>query len=1013
MKVNKKWLSLLVVASLMASTATGFADATIPVTSTTAVVETSNMIIGNTYEGFKLIGKQWSDEASSTVFQFEHVKTGGKVIYFENDDRHKAFDIFFKTPVANDTGVNHILEHSVLSGSEKYPTKSPFMTMAQTSVNTFANALTYADYTSFPFSSQNDKDFSNLMNVYLDAVFAPKVVKDSRIFEREGWGYELDSKSGKLGYKGVVFSEMKGSMSDPNTILYRDYYKNLFPNTTFAYNSGGNPESIVTLTHAQLVETYKKYYHPSNATVYLYGKMDIGSKLKQISEEYFSKYDKKVIDTDFGTQKPFAKTKYATSYYNVDKGTDLSDKTMISVGYGLDKMSKKDMLAMNMLVSLMTNLEISPMKADFKSSGIGKSFDGTMHFENQALSVEFSTSDTDKNQKLVLEKFVQSELNKIVKSGLDKELISASLNNVDLSNRLRNLSADKGNNMREMVELGVVSYNDPMYFFDLDPLVDEIKHDAINNGYFEKLINQYLLKNTHKLVITLEPKVDYNKASEQRLNAKLAAYKKRLSDKDLKALKAKLSAFEKWKNEPDTDAALATLPTLELKDINYSVKTGDHSTKTITNIPVTEHLAPTNKTVSLTYYFDLNTLTKEEIRDLAIYTGTFQVMGTKNKNLDTITKDAMKYTSGISVDTKLITGEDTFTIKENKLVVDSVFLESQTKDAMALINEMVTNHIYDDPSMLKYYVEQLASNYAYYYMNEGDSLAWETLSKNLTPSGQYGYADSKETMAYFDKLLNNWTTESPKLIARLASIQKKALNINGLHVSITGEQNAMTAAEQNITNLTQGLNQEKFPEIKVDFKPAVTKTGLVMPSQVQYVYKGFNTHQTGGTIKGSTFVFAQLMNNEYLYPMIRVKGGAYGGSMFVSPTGNVVFSSYRDPGLATTLATIDQSIAYLKSLKLTQADIDPYIISVLGAFDAPTSVFDQASADDYRVLGGRTVAQDEALMKAIAETTPEDLQDFIKLLEDGLKQASVVVTGSESELQKNKKLLEEIKNSLE
>lgn len=1013
MKANKKWLSLLVIASLMTSSVTSFADATLPTSSTTTVADMHSMAIGDTYEGFKLISKQWSDEADSTIMQFEHLKSGGKVIYFENNDRHKSFDVFFKTPVHDNTGVNHILEHSVLSGSAKYPSKSPFMTMAQTSVNTFANALTYGDHTSYPFSSQNDKDFGNLMSVYLDAVFAPKIVTDEKIFEREGWGYEIDPKSGKLGYKGVVFSEMKGSMSDPSNILYDAYFKNLFPNTIFAYNSGGNPEDIVTLTHSQLVKTYKQYYHPSNGTIYLYGKMDIGNKLKQINQDYFSKYDKKNINTDFGTQKPFDKTKYATAYYHVDKGTDMSNKSMISVGYGLPTMPKKDIIAMEMLVNLMTNLEISPMNKAFKKSNIGQSFSGTMHLENQALSVEFSTSDTDKNQKTVLERFVKSELTNLVKNGFDKELISSSLNNQELTKRLTKLSADKGNDMRYLVELGTINYNDPMYFFDLDPLVDEIKRDALNQGYFEKLIEKYLLNNTHKLVIVLEPKTDLNKDTDQRLNAKLAKYKKSLTTKELNALKTKLAAFEKWKNEPDTDAALDKLPSLSLKDINYSVQSGAYNTKTISSVPVTEHVAPTNKTVSLTYYFDLNTLTKEEIRDLAIYTGTFNIMGTKKQNLDTLTKAAMKYTNGVSVDTQLITGGDAFTIKGNKLVFDTAFLSSETDNAMSLVNEMATSHIYDDEKMLKYWVDQLSSHYTYFYMNEGDDLAWETLSKNLTPSGQYGYESSQDTMAYLDQLKFNWAAEYPKLVKRLESIQKKALNVNGLHISVIADSSAMSGVEENISKLVQGLNQEKYPEVKQEFKPMVSKVGLIMPSQVQYVYKGFNVHQTGGKIDGSTLVFAQLMNNEYLYPMIRVKGGAYGGSMFASLSGNVVFSSYRDPGMANTLTTIDDSIAYLKNLKLTQEDIEPYIISVLGSFDAPTSVFDLGAADDHRILGGRTRAQDEALMKSIAETTPEDLQAFIKLLEDGLKNASVVVTGSEAEINKNKQFLDEINNSLE
>ncbi len=1035
MKLQKKWLSLFMVAALLASTVSGYAEVTTTATTsagtttlagttttpattsltatTSAAINLSEVAIGNTYEGFKLVKKQWSEEAASTVYQLEHVKTGGKVIYFENNDRHKAFDVVFKTPVHDNTGVNHVLEHSVLSGSAKYPSKSPFMTMAQTSVNTYANALTYTDKTAYPFSSQNDKDFDNLMNVYMDAVFAPKIVQDEKLFQREGWGYEIDAKTGKIGYKGVVFSEMKGSMSNPGSILYDAYKKNLFPQTKFAFNSGGNPENIVTLTHKQLADTYKKYYNPSNALIYLYGKMNIQEKLHFIDQSYYSQYDKQTVDTSYGTQKPFDKPRYPVANYHVDPGTDLKGKTMISVGYGLQPMPKKDLFAMSLLVSLMSNLEVSPMKKAFKTSGIGQSFSGSMSLESQALSVSFMTPDTDAKQKAAFEKLIQSQLEVIVKNGFDKELIKSSLDSVDLGNRLTKLNANKGNSLRDVLEIGHVTYNNPLYFLDSDALIEEIKKSALNDRYFETLIEKYLLKNNHKIVLSLEPKVDFNKAADQRLNAKLGAFQKSMSPNALLAFKKNNATFENWKIAPDTAENLAKLPTLSLKDIQYSVQSGQYATKVVSSIPVNEHEGTTNKTVSLSYYFDVDSLTAEELKDLPLYVSTFGTMGTQKKDMATLTNAILSNTGGIGVNSKLVLGSDNFTIKDQKVVMTGICLESKLADTMALMNEMATTHVYNDLSVLKNSVEQNISGYEYYYMNDGDNVAWEKLNKGLTPKGQLEAEENQAASAYYKNLAKNWEKESPKLLARFESIQKKVMNANGLMISVVAEKTAMPAVEANVDVLVKGLAKDKFPENTTTFKASSNKLGITMPSQVQYVYKGFNTHQTGGKVDGSTFVFAQLMNNEYLYPTIRVKGGAYGGSMFASKNGNVVFSSYRDPGLATTVTAIDKSVDFLKTLNLSQEQLNPYIISVLGGFDAPVTVFDLAGADDSRYLSGTTLAAEEALMKSIAETKPADLKAFIDLIETGLKSASVIVTGSDAEIQKNKGLFDSVKKSVE
>lgn len=1011
MKIQKKWLSLLVIAALMTSTATSFAEAaTTPVTATAKV---SALEIGQVYEGFKLIKKQWSTEAASTVYQFEHEKNGGKVVYFENNDTHKVFDIIFKTPVKDNTGVNHVLEHGVLAGSAKYPSKSPFMTMAQTSVNTFANALTYSDRTVYPFSSNNDKDFQNLMYVYLDAVFAPKIIQDSRLFQREGWGYDLDPKTGKIGYRGIVFSEMKGTVSNPGSVLSYEFRKNLFPTTSFAYNSGGNPEGIVTLTHKQMADTYKKYYHPSNALVYFYGKMNIKEKLAYLNKEYYSKYSRVATPIDYGQQVPFTETKYAAASYHVDPNTKLEGKTILSVGYGIQNISKKDMFAMKIMINLLSNLGMSPLNYAFSDSGIGNSFDGDLNYNDKAMSVQFNASDSDPDQLDAFEELIDEQLTDIVANGFDKGLIKVSLDSVDLDTKLSELSANRGNTYRGYLEKGYVTYDDPLYFFDIDELVQEIKKDALAGRYFESLIDKYMLKNSHKLVLSVEPKMNYNNVVNRKLNQNLSNYQQSLTPKALSDFKKNLNTFEKWKTEADTAKDLAKLPTLKVSDITYGIRTGKMTESSVAGVPLLMHYGSTNKTAEITYYFDLDALTEEEMRDLSLYIQTFSYMGTKKKNIETFIKETMAETAGISVGSMVVPSSDEYLIKDKKLIVNTFCFETKMTTAMELMNEAVTEHVYDEPTNLAYMLEQNYSNYEYYFANSGDSVAWNELGKDLSPRGSINANSLKGILPYYKNILDHWETEGPKLAERLGRIQKKVFNTNGMVVSIVAENPDMSAIQKNINRLVSVINREKYEEAVLPFSPEKTQTGIVLASQVQYVYKGFNANQTGGKVDGSTLVFAQMMNNDYLYPKIRIEGGAYGGSMFATIDGSVVFSSYRDPGLASTLAVIDQSPKFLKNLKLTQKQLDPYIISILGSYDTPVTLFELASADDLRYLSGRTVSQEEALLKSIAGTDPSDLKAFVELIETGLKSASTVVTGSEAEIQKNKDIFKTIKKSVD
>ncbi len=1002
------FLAMALVSQSMASVATlpVYADEshqTIPVT---AVADTSAYIfeLGQVYDGFKLTERIDEKEKGAVIYVFNHVKSGAQMVYVATEDRHKYFNVVVKTPADDSTGKNHILEHSVLSGSEKFPSKSPFFTMLGTSINTYANALTYLDHTTFPFSSQNDKDFDNLFEVYLDSVLAPKVLKDPNIFMREGWGYDYDAKTKKLSYKGIVYNEMKGSLSSPGSKLQDASKKALFANTKFANISGGDPAAIHTLSYKALVDNYNKYYHPSNMLFCLYGKMDIQNKMKYLNESYLSKYDAKKVTIDYGTIKPLKKPTVTQTYYHADPGAELKDKSIIAFNYGLTGLSEKDKLGLQYLATLL-NYEAGQLKADFDAAQLAESYSVTADVESLSPSIQISVVNVKDNQREAIERFFNNEISKQIKTGFDKALLESIFSTETYSKRSSKLSTTRGDSYTGAFENNFVLYGSPTAnWSEYDETFINFKKDAIETDLIQQLASKYIVKNNFKATVVISPKVNLNQEDTQRETAALQKYQKSLSKTALNKLIKEIEAFNAWKAAPDKTEDLAKLPALLKEDIKPEIKGSEYKESTLDGVKLIQTEMPSNKTAGMDFYFDLSSLTGEELQEMDLLSFVFFNLGTKNYTVDQLNKTITQKVPTFNMQAKPYLAKNNYDLASLRYVIGTQFNEENIADAADMIQEITQNQKFDDADRIKQKLVELISGYEYVAANNASAIADAAFNAKLTPN--YMNSANLDTAGYFffkDSLAS--LEKDPKaFMTDLEKLYKKMFNKTNLIVSISGEKDNLPKLETAVNKLVGTYNASTVPAQKSDtkFTQKPAKEAYITSAQVQYIYKGFNTKQIDRTIKGSDFVFAQLLNNNYMYEEMRVKNGAYGAGFYVTQGGNVVFYTSEDPEIKKSLATIDASVDYLKALKLTQADLDPYIIKLIGSLDQPESVFDQEGRNMKNVLSGYSKADQERIIDEVLKTTPEDLNNFIAMIEQGLKNSTTVVAGSESKIKADK-----------
>lgn len=1004
---KKKVIVSLVAGSLVFQPVAPFLKISLADTTSSGVVqEVLSFEMGKVYEGFKLEKKMFSNDLNGDVYLFVHEKSGGQFIYVDAPDKNKWFSVTFRTPTVDSTGVNHIFEHAVLEGSEKFKVKSPFTEMGKRSVSTFMNAMTGYDYTYYPIASENDKDFDNLMRVYLDAVFAPSVLKNNKILQQEGWRYEVDPETGKLMFNGVVFNEMKGSMSEKYSVVFDDLKAALYPDTKYKFNSGGDPYHIVDLTHKELASKHAKYYQPSNAVVTVYGHMNVIEKMKYINDNYYSKYTKAAPIEDNKFQKPFEAAKNVKRTYPASPEATPASDSMLIHATALTDTSDKDRLGLSLLSMLLYEGENSPLYNEMIKSEMGMDVYAEFISEYYQPAFAFMLIDTSNESMAKFDAALNKILNDVVKNGFTKERLEGVFNLYEHSFKTGLLSADKGDAAISSINTGFVKYDDPLLALNQSKLLEEVKKEAFSSDYFQNLTKKYLLNNPHQVKMVFEPDAEYMVKLENKLEEKLNKRLKSMSKRDYANAVASIQSYNAWQEIPDSEEALNTLPSLKVSDLDLTARKNEAIETKISDVKTYKHPVKALGLSETTLYFDLKSLTQKELEYLDLFTAVLASGNTKNHTNEWLSEETLKYTTGISMSATSYNDIKNISNFFPYYVVKSNYNSESAEKISSIILERLTQTNFEDKDLIKTKLNEVVTGLQDEKVGDPNATIISRIKSTLTAQGAFNDIRLNQGYQTLVKANDNFDATYAETQKTLKSIYEKLFNSSALTVSIASDEKDYKVNETAIQTLIKGLKSEVKTAEKWNIAPKKEKVGFTIPSEVQYIQYGFNFNAFGEKATGADLVFASILSDGYMYENIRVKGGAYGGSMSIGMDGSVRFSTYMDPNLKTSVDAIERVIAYLKKNKPSQAEIDNAIISIAGRMENRSDVFTETSGDAVALLIASDPATRERIKKEILATKASDIDAFIAKLEKGLKNASIVVAGSKTQVDANKKLFD-------
>lgn len=962
---------------------------------------------GEKYHGFTLTEKKFVEEVNAECLLFTHDKSGARLLKVANDDHNKLFNIAFKTAPENDYGTPHIMEHSVLNGSKNFPVKSPFDVLMQGSLNTFLNAMTGSDITTYPVASMNDKDYFNLMHVYLDAVFNPQIYSDPKILQQEGWHYELNSKDEPLIYKGVVYNEMKGAYSSPEVELDYQINKILFPDNTYGVSSGGYPTEIPKLTYEYFLNFHKKYYHPSNSYILLYGNADLNQELEFIDREYLSKYDVSPDKVEIPLQKPFDALKDVEKTYAVPEGSPVENQTFLSLSFVAGQSTDRALcMTFDVLTEALVNHESAPIRIALQEAGIGRDVRATFN-EAQQNVFQITVQNANPEDKDRFREIVFSVLKKVSEEGLDKTMIEGILNRMEF--RLKEGdSAQKGLMCIMMTYQSWFFANDPFIGLEFNKPLAEVKK-ALQTNLLETTIKSHLISNPHALLMVLKPESGLQAKIDLATTEKLKAYKAGLSDEELNKLVAQTKELIEYQQSEDSPEALATIPMLELADIGKEIEWYAVTEKTVADAPVLHFDEFTNDIIYSNLYFDVRVLPQELIPYAKLLSTLLGKLGTEKYSYGELDNALNIYTGGFYALTTSFLENKTDEKLLPKLMVSSKATADKTGKLFELIDEILNKSNFGDTLRLKELITREQARVDSDIKNNGLNYAMTRLNSYYLNSGKFNeLVNGLEYYRFITGLSVNFNEKAADIRAKLSETARLLFARDNVIAGVT-------CSEKDYLAFSEGMEKlgASFPKDAVtlkDWKFDFTKKneGLLTASKVQYVVKGYDYKKLGYKYDGKMRVLNQVLSTDWLQNQVRVIGGAYGGFAGFSPTGNVYFASYRDPNLKETLENYDNTVGYLDKFEADEKTMTRFIIGTVSRLDQPMNAADKGNLAFQRYFEKTTPEELKAEREAVLSATPADIKGMSKLVADILAQDAFCVYGNYEKIKENAGLFGEL-----
>lgn len=948
--------------------------------------------------GFELLRDEKIDEINTRARIWRHMKSGAELLSLENEDENKVFGITFRTPPEDSTGVAHIMEHAVLGGSRKYQVKEPFVELVKGSLKTFLNAFTASDKTIYPVASTNLQDFYNLVDVYLDAVFFPLITRHH--LEQEGWHYELDGVEDLLTYKGVVFNEMKGAFSSPDSLLSRYSFHSLFPDNAYAYESGGDPEDIPNLTYEQFTEFHKTFYHPSNSLIFLYGDDDPEERLRLL-DAYLSEFEQLEMDSQVALQPPFTQAKRMIYPYSVDGNSDngRSPKALVQMNWLLPEFEDATLvMSLSILSYALVSTQASPLRKALIDSGLGEDVTGG-GLSTSTRQMTFATGlkgvareNVDQVEALIVE-----TLDRLVEEGLEAEMVEAAVNTIEFLLRENNTGAYPRGLSLLFGALGTWSYgHDPLLGLRYEVPLAEVKEILTTDDvYLQTLIKDYLLNNVHRTTVILEPDPDLAQAKDEKETAHLAAVQAEMTEDDLRAVVANTEELRRLQQTPDSPEALATLPMLTLADLEREIKTIPIDISELEGNQVLYHDLFTNGIVYLDVGFDLRSLAQELLPFAGLFGNLLLTMGTESEDYVKLSQRIGRKTGGI--------GSSTFTsaVRQSDSDVAWLFLSGkatmdQVDELIDIVRDVLLTVDLDNPERFKQIVLRAKAGSESSLAPAGHAVVNSRLKAHFSRtdwvSEQMGGLDQ---LFFLRRLEEEIEADWPTVLERLEATRQQIVNRQTMILNVTLDSENWQTVKPKLSGLVSAVPDRRMDDRAWTPLPLPVNEGLTIPAQVNYVGKGANLYDLGYELHGSVSVITNFLRTTWLWEKIRVQGGAYGAfGSFNLETGIFTYLSYRDPNFEGTLETYDNTASFLRNVNLSQDELTKNIIGTIGSLDAYQLPDAKGFTSMVRHLLGKTDEERQRYRDEVLGTTVADFRAFADVLEQVNKEGHVVVMGS-------------------
>lgn len=962
-------------------------------------------------QAYTVIEKRKIKDLNSVSYLLKHNKTGARVALLSNDDENKVFYIGFRTPPKDSTGVAHIVEHTVLCGSDKFPVKDPFIELAKGSLNTFLNAMTYPDKTVYPVASCNDKDFQNLMDVYLDAVLHPNIYREEKIFRQEGWHYELEDAEDELTINGVVYSEMKGAYSSPDDVLEREIMNSLYPHTAYAVESGGDPDVIPELTYEDFLAFHQRYYHPSNSYIYLYGDMDMAEKLRYIDEEYLSKYDALSVDSELTTEPAFVKMRSVEREYSIMESESEQDNSYLAYSVSLGELpDPKFCNGFAALADVLCSMPGAPVKQALLDAGIGT--DLSCLYDTGVKQPYFSVIAKNANveQKDEFIHIIEKTLREQAEKGLDKKALMASLNSSEFKYREADFGSYPKGLMYGLQMLETWLYDDTRPFVEIE-LLDtyrELKQE-VETSYYEDMIRTYLIGNQHKSVVAVKPVKGLTGRKEKALAETLAKRKAAMSKEEIDRIVQESAALLQYQEEPSAKEDLEKIPLLSRADMKKEAMPYINEEKKVGDTVLLYHDIYTNGIGYLRFMFDLRQVPEELFPYVGILKTVLGLVDTEHYSYSELYNEINLQTGGIAPAVNTYTDARNLEKYTATLDLKVKVLYENLSQAFALAEEILTKSDYTSAKRLYELVAEARSCKQANMMSAGHTLAaGRAMAYQSKPAMVLEHINGIPFYRLLEGLEKDFETRKEELTTNLQKVVRYIFRPENLLVDYTAEQQGLAGIEPLIEKFKDGLYTDRVESSGYDPVPVKKSEGFMSSAQIQYVCRAGNFEKKGLHYNGALRVLRVLMGYDYLWTQVRVKGGAYGCMCNFGKSGDSYFVSYRDPNLEKTIDVYEKAADHIAHFEADERTMTQYIIGALSELDMPLT---PSAKGMYSLTGYMTHYDLEQVQKNRDELLSADADTIRSLsayIQAFIEDDCLCVVGNEEKIKENAERFGEI-----